>query len=953
MENNLLDDLNVEQRKAVTCKNGPCLIIAGAGTGKTKVITTKIAHIISQKWAKPSEILALTFTDKAAQEMEERVDIMVPYGFVDTWISTFNAFGDRILRDYSIDLGLPANFKILSATEQAIFMREHLYTLDLNYYRPLSSPTSHIKELLNHFSRLKDELVSPEEYLKFAQDKNQKAKRAGEDALLESEKTLELAKAYQRYQDLMIQSGNLDYGDQIYLVYKLLSSRKDILKILQKRFKYILVDEFQDTNCGQYQIVKMIAGDGNITVVGDDDQSIYRFRGASISNILSFKDDYPDCTQIVLSHNYRSTSEILDCSYRLIQHNNPDRLEAKSKINKRLISAKHGEQPDLLHCQTLSCEADLVGEKILQLKKSHGYKNNDFAILARANNHLEPFINALNHKKIENYFTGASSLFQKQEVKMLIAFLKCLAYNDDNLSFYTLATSEIYNIDVEILSAFYSKIRRENKSFEEIFSQDNSSKEIREILEDLRLYRTKIKTDNTGEILYDFLKTKGYLKKLTEKPNSATESKISNISKFFERIAQFDHSSQDKSVLSFLENLEMIIEVGDEVQSSDIEPDLDAVNMMSVHASKGLEWPVVFVVNMVAERFPSRDRKEKIPIPEELIKERLPSGDYHLQEERRLFYVACTRAKEKLYFTSADDYGGKRSKKTSQFVLEALDRPSLVKEKHKLSPLEKITRHASDISDNAPLPMKKKKDAIVRLSRQQIDDYYTCPKKYYYSSIIKIPLPINWHFMYGSAIHEAIARFYLKKIAGEKVELDALINDFMQSFVSEGFITREHEEQKKVKGIETLTKFFNQEKNGRPTPYKVEESFEFFEDNVKIRGRYDLVYKDGKNFTICDFKTSEVSSQKDADTRIRQSTQMMIYALSWLNKYGAIPKTSLIFIESDITAEKLFKQDDLEKTKELIFEVARGVRKEDYTAKPDIRQCSLCPYKEICKDAKI
>lgn len=947
-------ELNTEQKKAVVHKNGPCLIVAGAGTGKTKVITSRIAYIIAKKWAKPSEILALTFTDKAAQEMEERVDVLVPYGFVDTWISTFHSFGDRILRDYSIDAGLPANFKILSQTEQAIFLRENIYEFELDYFRPLANPTAYVQDLLTHFSRLKDELIEPDEYTSFAHKKLEKAQQTEDSDEIENcKKILELAKSYEKYQDLMASNGNLDYGDQIYLPYKLLKSNKSILKELQEKFKYILLDEFQDTNFAQYQIVKLLASNGNITVVGDDDQSIYRFRGASISNILFFQKDFPNCKQIVLNQNYRSTKQILDTSYELIQHNNPDRLEVKNKINKKLKSDRQGQPPQFIHCDTLSCESDTVTNKIIELKVKHHYKNSDFAILARANGHLDPFIKALDQKKIPNLFIGASSLFRVDEVRMLISFLKCLVYPDDNISFFQLATSELYNIETSALISFYSKVRKENKNYEEIFDELGADNKIALVLDDINKYRRLISNRSAGEVLYQFLKDKNYLKQLASKSTAREEEKIKNVARFFDRIAQFDRASESKSVLSFLENLELMQEVGDEVHSSDFDSDIDAVSLMTVHASKGLEWPVVFVVNMVSDRFPSRDRREKIPIPEELIKEQLPSGNFHLQEERRLFYVACTRAKDFLYFSSADDYGGKRQKKISQFILESLDKSDLIKEKHKLSALEKIEKHAPKSESLQLKLIKKSSSETLYLSRQQIDDYYTCPKKFYFSTVLRIPLPINWHFMYGTAIHEAIGRYYQRKIAGKKVNLDMLINDFEQSFKSEGFITREHEEERKRSGIETLTKFYLEDESINLMPEKIEDSFEFFQDNLKINGRYDLVLKEGTKSKICDFKTSLVSDQKDADARLKKSTQMMIYALAWQAKYGSVPITSLIFIESNIKSEITFSEKNLEKTREMIMEVGEGIRSENFLPKSDQRQCSLCPYKDICKDAKI
>lgn len=942
----LLHGLNIEQKEAVTHKNGPLLIIAGAGTGKTLVITKRIAHIIAEKWAKPSEILALTFTDKAAAEMEERVDKLVPYGFVDTQISTFHSFGDKLLRDYSIDLGLPANFKILSSAEQAIFMRENLYNFDLNYYRPISNPLSHIEELLKHFSRLKDELIAPEDYLRFAETQSEKLKGQNEEE--EAQKQLEIANAYKRYQELMIQEGNLDYGDQIYLAYKLLSENSDVLEKVQRQFKYVLVDEFQDTNYAQYQLVKLIAkASQNITVVGDDDQSIYRFRGASISNILSFNKDYPDSKQIVLNENYRSTQEILDASYKLIRHNDPDRLEVQNKINKKLHAQKKGDLPELLSGETLSDEADLVAAKILELKESENFKFKDFAILARANSHLEPFMAALNYKKIPFAFAGAQSLYGQSEIKMLIAFLKCLAYEDDNLSFFLLARSEIYHIDDSVLSRLYSKTKHENRSFIELYEQGQDD-ELREIVEDVLKFREFSKQNTTGEVLYEFLKEKKIFKQLVTLGSVEAEVKISNIAKFFEKITQFDRSSHDKSVVSFLDNLELIMGVSDEVSVSDIDPDLDVVNLMTAHSSKGLEWPVVFVVNLVNERFPSRRQNDKLPIPNTLIKERLPEGDYHLQEERRLFYVACTRARDNLFITSAVDYGGKRARKLSPFVLELLDNPDLNTSRHKLSPIEKIERFKKI---KTPLISRVPKQGdLVRLSRQQIDDYFTCPFKYYLASVVRVPLPGNWHFMYGTAIHEAIGRYYARKLKGEKPDLKSMVEDFEQAFRSEGFITRTHEEERKRRGLETLSRFYDEDQKINFKPDAIEESFEFRVGNVVVNGRYDLINKSGEG-EIFDFKTSEVDDQKDADSRMTKSTQMKIYALAWQARYNTIPKTTLIFIESDLRASKVFKQADLDKTEEMVAEVAKGIGANDFTPKPDKRQCQFCPYKDSCDDS--
>ena len=966
-DDKILEGLNSEQKSAVIHKSGPLLIIAGAGTGKTTVITHRIAYIIDKKLAKPSEILALTFTEKAASEMEERVDKLVPYGFTDMWISTFHAFGDRILRDFAIDLGLPANFKVLTQTEQAIFMRENIYAFELKRFRPIANPLNHIEAMLKHFSRLKDELISPNDYVIWAinhklphrQSPERRSQitnhKHSEEELIEAEKVLELANAYQRYCDLMIQAGNLDFGDQIFLTYKLLKENKKVLYETRERFKYILVDEYQDTNYAQNEIIKLLAGkDGNITVVGDDDQSIYRFRGASISNILDFKKTYPKMKEIVLTENYRSTQEILDSSYKLIQNNNPDRLEVKDKIDKRLKSKNRGEMPELLYCDTLSCEADTIVHKIKELKTKNKYKYNDFAILVRANSHAEPFIQSLNLAGIPHIFSGASGLFSQPEIKMIVAFLKCLVYTDDNLSFYQLATSELYNISHQTMAELYTEAKRGNRSILKIAEKtnlDNEKDKVDKLIFDIDKYSRR-KNDSAGEVLYDYLTEKKYLKKLSSNPNASDEIKIYNIAKFFDRIAQFNHSTEDRGVLNFLNNLELILEVGDEVITSDIDPDIDAVNILTAHAAKGLEWPVVFIANCVADRFPSRKKREPLPIPDELIKERLPEGDYHLEEERRLFYVAATRAKKYLFLTAADDYGGKRVKKLSQFVLELLDQPNKDRLKYKLSPEEKIARFQKTPVKIAKLPNKFKGD-LIKLSRQQIDDYYSCPKKFYYAHIIKIPLLENHYLMYGIAIHAALNYYFARKINKQNPTLSQLLSDFDSAFSNIGFITREQEDLRKKSGIETLTKFYQTDQKDKRIPKEVETKFEFSEDGVKVNGRYDLIYKDGGVTEICDFKTSDVKEQKEANKRIKESTQMMIYALAWQEKYDQIPKTTLSFIESGLKGETVFSKDDLKNTKEMILSVADGIKKNNMKATPSQFQCRQCPYQDICPEAII
>jgi DNA helicase-2/ATP-dependent DNA helicase PcrA len=313
--------LNTEQKAAVRFGEGPLLIIAGAGTGKTTVVTERIKYLITSGRAKPQEILALTFTEKASREMETRVDIALPYGVTQMWISTFHAFCDRILRGEAINIGIDPGYKLMTEAETILFFRKHLFQFDLKDFRPLGNPTKFISGMIQHFSRLKDEDVSPMEYRAYRNN--------------------ELSRAYRTYEELKVKEGVADYADLISWALKLFRERPAILKKYQQQFKYILIDEFQDTNFAQNELAVLLAGKKkNITVVGDDDQAIYRWRGAAISNIIQFRKTFPKAKIVVLTKNYRSTKEILDRSYDLIQKNNPDRLEVAEKIDKKLESMR-------------------------------------------------------------------------------------------------------------------------------------------------------------------------------------------------------------------------------------------------------------------------------------------------------------------------------------------------------------------------------------------------------------------------------------------------------------------------------------------------------------------------------------------------------------------------------------------------------------------------------------
>ena len=997
----ILTGLNEAQRRAVVHDQGPLLIVAGAGTGKTSVIVRRIAYLIASKRAKPGEIIALTFTDKAAAEMEERVDVLVPYGYTDVWISTFHAFGDRVLREHALELGLTPEFKVLTQPEQIIFFREHLFEFPLSYYRPLSDPAKFISAMLTVFSRAKDEDVSPVEYLDFARGLMGQAKLHPEDEELceRAQRELEIADCYQLYQDLMAREGNVDFGDQVNLTLKLFRTHPAVLRRYLERFRYILVDEFQDTNYAQFELVKLLAGNRkNITVVGDDDQSIYKFRGAAISNILGFMDAYPQAKQIVLTTNYRSPQSILDCAYRLIRFNNPDRLEVKNSIEKRLISVKdEGDAPEHLHFETVSCEADVVTKLIEEKVASGKYVYRDFAILVRSNNDADPFLRALNMRGIPHRFSGSKGLYGREEIRLLISFLHSIVNFDDSPSLYYLAGSEIYDVDQVDLVKLNNFARRRNLTLHEVFEiltqfpvaggtgrdgevalgrlerdverkgkratpdptelpevSEDTLRKVRRLMSDVGGYLGLSREKSAGEILYNFIRDTGYLQRLSKERSPVADEKIRNIAKFFDMLRAFSSVAVHDNVHSFVGHLDMLAGAGDDPAVAEADLDVDAVNALTIHKAKGLEFRVVFLVSLVSQRFPVPHRKEPIELPEPLVKDILPSGDFHLQEERRLFYVGMTRAKEELYLTSARDYGGARPKKVSQFVMEALDLPKMLPTPFKSSAIEAIERNAGASPERlAPAMRPLSPDETLTLSHRQVDDYETCPLYYKYVHILRVPIMRYHAVVYGSALHKAVQEYFRRKCENRRMNVQELLSVFESAWVSEGFLTREHEEQRFEAGKTAMRRFFEEEEARGCVPAYVEKEFCFLVDKNRIIGRWDRVDESDGEVRIIDFKSSEVRTQKDADRKTKDSLQLQIYALAYKKTFHRLPDyVELRFLETGLVGRHAVDEDDLAEAEERIREAARGIRARKFDAAPGYLSCKYCAYSSICPDSK-
>jgi len=688
-----------------------------------------------------------------------------------------------------------------------------------------------------------------------------------------------------------------------------------------------------------------------------------------MSNILMFGRDYPEAKRVVLSENYRSTQSILDCAYRLVRHNDPERLEVHEGINKRLIATRSLPAPAPvrhLYYDTLSAEADGVARWI---KEAHdgGRAYRDIAILVRGNDHAEPYIRAMNLAGVPWRFSGSRGLYDQAEVRLLIEFLRVLIDPHHFLHLHYLARSPLYLVPMADLTECALLCRRQNASLYSIFHRLDSRPSISpegraamaKLLSEIKEYQKLSRDHSVGAVLYEFFKRSGWLQTLSESQDGRAAVELQNIALFFDVIRRFEELQKDHpTVQAFVDRLELLIEAGDDPSTAQADFDADAVTVMTIHKAKGLEFPVVFLVSLVEQRFPSRDRSDAIELPRELIKDLLPEGDIHLQEERRLFYVGMTRARDELFLTSARDFGTDRIRKVSRFVVEALELNPKTISPVKSSSLESIERHAPAQAELA-LPTDLLGDPLsdqkpLQLSYYKIDDYLTCPLKYKYNHILRWSKLLYQHHtvIYGAALHQAITAYLNAKIDGKQPTLEDLHREFearwnIRGFI--GFIDREHEEQRFAAGKAALKQFYEQEERAGVLPTSVEYSFRIPIGPNTVTGRWDRLDERDGRAVIIDYKSSAVQDQKKADKEAGISLQLSIYALAYHAKHGRPPdEVQLHFLESGLIGRAQRDDDDLEKTKETILNVAEGIRAANFEATPTYLACQYCTYRQVC-----
>lgn len=632
---NLIEGLNDKQKEAVLATEGPCLVIAGAGSGKTKVLTHKIAYLISEKNVKPYNILAITFTNKAASEMKQRVEKIVGDVAQEMWMGTFHSICVRILRRFIDRIGFDTSFLIFDTSDQKTVVKECLKALNID------DKTFSDRSVLSEISNAKNEMLTPKAY---------QAKYSGE---FRKEK---IGQVYELYQKRLRENNAIDFDDIINYTIDILSENPDVLQYYTEKFKYVLVDEYQDTNKAQFTLVTILASRyGNITVVGDNDQGIYSFRGADISNILNFEKDFPGTKIIKLEQNYRCTGNILKAANAVIKHN-------ENKYEKKLWTEnEEGSLPCLYQAEDEYDEANYVVKQIEHLKTEEYLKPKDFVILYRMNAQSRAIEDILRRENIPYKIVGGLKFYERKEIKDTIAYLRLIHNTSDNLSLKRIINEPKRGIGKTSLDKIQEISDRTGTSMYEIIKHAEefdlnrvkaNAEEFINLIEELRVKKQEL---SISELLKEVLNKSGYTRALELENTVEAETRMQNLEEFLTVAIEFEEESADNTLPEFLESITLSSDV-DEMQDED-----NTVTLMTLHSAKGLEFPVVFLVGMEEGIFPGY---KSIGEPKEL------------EEERRLFYVGITRAKQFLHLTCAKHrtiFGSTSYNAVSRFIKEIPD----------------------------------------------------------------------------------------------------------------------------------------------------------------------------------------------------------------------------------------------------------------------------------------
>ena len=963
---------NESQRRVITHGDGPLLVIAGAGTGKTRVITERIRHLLESDSSLLGEnILGLTFTKKAAGEMKARVVKAVGERGKEVVLATFHSFCETLLKEVA------PNRLPLESVDHWILLRRNLARLRLEKYRRLAEPGQFLSDFIAFFSRCQDELVSSEEYQAFADtlaaeleaeksalDRDTSKERAEQVALQQ-----EIARAYRANEEILREKRCMAINGLISETVALLKNDMKRRLRLEERFKHILVDEFQDTNIAQLELLHLLSGDSrSIVVVGDNDQAIYRFRGASFGSFKLFLERFTGWQEgqdsspyrVALTENYRSTPNILRVATQAIGMN-----ESSPEFPKKILEPNkpEGERIRIVELETPEAEASWVADELERLHKA-GRRWEHFAVLYRQHAHRDFLVEELSARKIP-FVIAKLSILDHPLVRDVLAYLSLIAKPYDDIACARVLSAPAWRFGPEDLVRLAERSAKKRgislhdllQAPQGVLPFDPSPSATEDLLEFLDKQRKTLKRRTAREI------TAGLVEWL-EIPQRAGPHGRKYVNQLFQFLKDWEPKSETRGLPEFLEYLDYFEQAGGVLSLEDDAPG-DAVQLTTVHGAKGLEFQHVFLLRVNSNAFPARERSPLFEFPVRLMKEELPQGDFHIQEERRLFYVALTRAEDRLTITTVTEKRNKVPVFIEDLVMEpAVKRRDLLE----LAPKVKKQEHAggsdNKLASGELFPSSEELPKIfsrmatwaeqyrpptaepLKLSSSAIENYRKCPQQYAFGYLWSLKEGPRAALSFGSVMHTTIRRFVEQLRRGAKLPFEEVQRIYETEWSSAGYEDDYQEAEYKKDGLEQLRAFHASMLAAPPNILHQENAFELpLENDVILTGRMDQVNALGRNeVEIVDYKTGK--PKKDADAR--KSVQLSIYALAAKEIFEWNP-VRLVFHylqnnESQVTARDARQIDQAEK---IIQETAADIRAKEFPPKPGF-SCRGCAYKLIC-----
>jgi len=971
--------LNTDQRAAVEHGEGPLLVVAGAGTGKTRVITERIRNLLESDPTLAGEnILGLTFTNKAAGQMKSRVVKAAGERAEGVWLSTFHSFClEKILR--------AANPQIqpLDEIDHRILLRRNIAELGLVLFRRLAEPAEFLKDFQTFFSRCQDELVTPDDYQRYVdvlrREHDARKSAFQPDGLLIAEEAVarqeELARVYRVSERLLRERNLYTFGAQLLHAVQLLRADVDLLARMRAQYRYILVDEFQDTNIAQLELLWLLAGDRrNILAVGDDDQAIYRFRGASFGSFTIFLERFCGVggalpaaatkkSLVSLSQNYRSTRKILRVAGEMISHNEKSPLLPPKNLT---TGNPDGEKIRVVEFAAFEEEAHWVASEIERLHEA-GAAWRSFAVLYRKHAHRAQLLDALRRRGIP-FVIRKFSILSSTLVRDLLAWMRLIAVPADNVACARVLAAPYWGLEPRDLVRLAERADKNHRRplWDEVESAhrepplNREGVRLPELVQLLNQMRQSARSKTASALLDELIGNLGLAP-------LASESDRQYLDRLVEFIKEWERKNEKKQLRDFIEYLGYFDELDGDVQ---IEEELseDAVQLMTVHAAKGLEFPHVFILRLSKSDFPSGARRPEFEFPPELMKEEQPKADFHIQEERRLFYVALTRAQKRLTLSTIVNRRKRPSPFLDDFLMNAKIQKTDVAQsapKVEVPPSEEIAGPAPGAPDPTQLFPASPENARaysrvalwakafhpprpepLQLSASAIDAYDRCPMKYMFQYVWNIRGGPHAQMTFGNVMHATIREFVGETRKRGRVPSEEVIAIYEREWSSAGFPDEYQEGEYRKAGREQLEAFHRSFTAAPPDVLHQEKGFELaLEHNVVVTGRMDQVNRLGeREIEIVDYKTGRPRDAKKA----AEDLQLSIYALAAREVLELAPGKLVFYnLVNNEAVESTRDAKSLAATKARIAEVADRIRAGDFSARPGFA-CGYCDYKPLC-----